>query len=91
MGSIQRVDRSKPWRARYWGPDGRQHSKSFARKVDAERWLKVSEAESLTGRWSRRPLSYNDAIEVVKRAAEKLGLIALQSDWSIWEWSGQNP
>lgn len=51
MGNIQRVDRSKPWRARYWGPDGRQHSKGFARKVDAERWLKVSEAESLTGRW----------------------------------------
>ncbi|HUP15586.1 MAG TPA: site-specific integrase [Acidimicrobiia bacterium] len=51
MGNIQRVNRSKPWRARYWGPDGRQHSKSFARKIDAERWLKVSEAESLTGRW----------------------------------------
>jgi integrase len=51
MGNIQRVNRSKPWRARYWGPDGRQHSKSFARKVDAERWLKVSEAESLTSRW----------------------------------------
>lgn len=51
MGNIQRVDRSKPWRARYWGPDGRQHSKSFTRKVDAERWLKVSEAESLTGQW----------------------------------------
>jgi hypothetical protein len=51
MGNIQRVNRSKPWRARYWGPDGRQHSRSFARKVDAERWLKVSEAESLTGRW----------------------------------------
>jgi hypothetical protein len=33
------------------GPDGRQHSKSFARKVDAERWLKVSEAQSLTSRW----------------------------------------
>jgi integrase len=51
MGSIQRVDRAKPWRARYWGPDGRQHSKSFVRKVDAERWLKISEAEALTGRW----------------------------------------
>jgi hypothetical protein len=49
MGSIQRVDRSKPWQARYWGPDGRQHSKSFARKVDAERWLKVSEAAALKG------------------------------------------
>lgn len=51
MGSIQRINRSKPWRARYWGPDGRQHSKSFARKIDAERWLKVSEAEALTGGW----------------------------------------
>jgi len=51
MGSIQRVDRSKPWRARYWGPDGRQHSKSFARKIDAERWLTISEAEVLTSRW----------------------------------------
>jgi integrase len=51
MGNIQRVNRSKPWRARYWGPDGRQHTKNFARQVDAERWLKISEAESLTGRW----------------------------------------
>jgi integrase len=51
MGSIQRVDRTKPWLARYRGPDGRQHSKTFARKVDAERWLKVSEAATLTGQW----------------------------------------
>lgn len=51
MGSIERVDRSKPWRAVYWGPDARKHSKSFARKIDAERWLKVSEAEVLTGQW----------------------------------------
>lgn len=51
MGSIQRIDRPKPWLARYRGPDGRQHSKSFTRKVDAERWLKVSEVETLTGRW----------------------------------------
>lgn len=33
------------------GRDGRQHSRSFARKVDAVRWLKVSEAETLTGQW----------------------------------------
>lgn len=51
MGSIQRVNRSKPWRARYWGLDVSQHLKSFARKVDAERWLKVSEAGALTSRW----------------------------------------
>jgi integrase len=51
IGSIEHVDRPKPWRARYRGPDGRFHSKSFARKADAERWLKVSEVEALTGQW----------------------------------------
>ena len=35
--SIQR--RSNSWRARYYGPDGRQRSKSFPRKAYAERWL----------------------------------------------------
>jgi hypothetical protein len=33
MGSIEhRPDRPKPYRARYWGLDGRQHRKSFARR-----------------------------------------------------------
>jgi integrase len=27
------------YRARYWGPDRRWHSRTFARKVDAQRWL----------------------------------------------------
>lgn len=40
-GSIQkRTDRPLPWRARYWAPDGKQRSKSFAKKTDAERWLR---------------------------------------------------
>jgi hypothetical protein len=33
--SISRSGNS--WRARYYGPDGRQRSKSFQRKSDAER------------------------------------------------------
>ena len=38
MPSIEyRPNRPKPYRARYWGPDGRLHSRSFARKDDAER------------------------------------------------------
>ena len=51
-GSIQhRPDRASPWRARYYGPDGRQRSKSFNRKIDAERWL-VSERSKLDrGEW----------------------------------------
>jgi hypothetical protein len=39
MAIDRRPGRPKPWRARYWGPDGRQHSRSFARKAEAQRWL----------------------------------------------------
>jgi integrase len=39
-GHIERVDRPKPWRARYRGIDGRSHSRSFRTKVEAERWLR---------------------------------------------------
>ena len=51
MGSIQKIDRPKPWRARYRAPDGRQHSRSFRRKVDAERWLLTEESAALEGSW----------------------------------------
>jgi integrase len=53
MGSIEyRPDRPKPYRARYWGLDGRQHRKSFARQPDAEKWLTVQEASKLDGSWA---------------------------------------
>jgi integrase len=51
MGSIQKRDRPRPWLARYRGPDGRQHSKSFRRKVDAEKWLTLEEGRALRGEW----------------------------------------
>ena len=52
MGSIQhRGDRPKPWRARFNGPDGRQHSKSFARRIDAERWLRAELRRLDRGEW----------------------------------------
>jgi Phage integrase, N-terminal SAM-like domain len=52
MPSIEyRPDRPTPYRARYWGPDGRLHSRSFARKDDAERWLTSEEASKLRGAW----------------------------------------
>ncbi len=50
-GSIQRVDRPSPWRARFRGPDGREHSRTFARKVDAERWLRGQLGHVDTGGW----------------------------------------
>lgn len=34
----------KKWRARYRGPDGREHSRSFAKKGDAERWARAQES-----------------------------------------------
>jgi integrase len=53
MGSIEiRPDRPKPYRARYWGLDGRQHRKSFARKYDAEAWLTAQEASKLDNTWT---------------------------------------
>ena len=42
----------KRWRARYRGPDGREHSKTFDRKGDAERFLTTVEAAKLEGRWT---------------------------------------
>ena len=52
MGYIQRrEDRPKPWLARYRGPDGKYHGKSFRRKVDAERWLREEEGKSDRDDW----------------------------------------
>jgi integrase len=52
MPSIEyRPDRPKRYRARYWGPDGKLHSRSFARKDDAQRWLTNEEASKLKGTW----------------------------------------
>ncbi|HZD01172.1 MAG TPA: tyrosine-type recombinase/integrase [Actinomycetes bacterium] len=52
MGTIDhRPDRPKPWRARYWGSDNRQHSKSFGREKDAKAWLRTEEGAKDTGTW----------------------------------------
>jgi integrase len=52
-GSIQkRKDRpARPYRARYSGPDGKQRSKSFAKKGDAERWLRRELGKLDSGDW----------------------------------------
>lgn len=39
------------WQAAYRGPDGRERTKTFDRKVDAERWLTNAEADLLRGTW----------------------------------------
>lgn len=39
------------WRARYRGSDGREHSRSFDRRVDAEAFLTKIEHSKLRGEW----------------------------------------
>jgi integrase len=47
MASIDKV--AKGYRARWRAPDGASRSKTFTRKVDAERWLTTVEHSKLTG------------------------------------------
>lgn len=51
MASIEKRTRDgRPrWYARYRDPDGRQRTKSFVRKADAERYLTGVESSKLTG------------------------------------------
>jgi integrase len=41
----------KRWRARHRAPDGRERSKTFERRVDAERWLTRQESDKLHHQW----------------------------------------
>ena len=56
MAIDRRPNRPKPWRARYWGPDGRQHSRSFTRKADAQRWLAEVAHDKTRGHWTNPAL-----------------------------------
>jgi len=59
--SIQK--RGKSWRARYRDPSGRSRSRSFARKLDAQRWLATVEVGRQRGDWvdpAHGRLSYGD-------------------------------
>ena len=44
--------RGNSWRARYYGPDGRERNKSFRRKSDAERWLTQQRSLIAQGDWT---------------------------------------
>lgn len=45
----KRSDRRKPWRVRYRDPLGRERSKSFARKADADRFMATAQADLIRG------------------------------------------
>ena len=47
----ERYGKSKQWRARYYDVSGKQVVRSFARKVDAQRWLDEVTASVVTGQY----------------------------------------
>jgi integrase len=49
MAFVER--RGKKWRARYRAPDGREHSRTFTRKADAEDFLTKVRTRLLAGEW----------------------------------------
>lgn len=50
MAHVQKRGPSR-WRARYRGPDGRERSKTFERRSDAERWIANMEVTKARGEW----------------------------------------
>lgn len=50
MAHVERRGQGR-WRARYRGPDGRERSKTFDRRVDAERWLAGVAVARARGEW----------------------------------------
>lgn len=54
MGSVQKRERNGTvkYRARIRGLDGRERSKTFARKVDADRWITAQERAKDVGDWT---------------------------------------
>jgi len=54
MAHVEKRDRSHEitvYRARYRGPDGRERSKSFKKKADAQRWIIQQETSKVSGTW----------------------------------------
>jgi len=50
VAHIERRGRGR-WRARYRGPDGRERSKTFERRADAEKWLAAIEVAKARSLW----------------------------------------
>lgn len=48
MASVKRLENGR-WRARYYDDEGKQRSKNFRRKIDADQWITTHTAALLTG------------------------------------------
>jgi hypothetical protein len=57
MGHVQKLKhrvgaKGRPvWQARVRGADGRERTKTFPHKVDAEKWITTQEADQARGLW----------------------------------------
>src|SRR5437773_6254988 len=53
MSAVAHVEKrgKKKYRARYRGPDGKELSRTFERKVDAEQFLNATEVAKTRGEW----------------------------------------
>src|SRR5215203_1493648 len=85
------------WRARYRGPDGRERSKTFDRRVDADRWLAgvsfaiargewtdPARARVTVGDWSRQWLTAK-APSLKATTCESYRSILKTCIWPTWE------
>lgn len=63
----KRPDRPKAWRVRYRDPTGRERSKSFARKADADRFMATAQADLVRGEWTDPRLSRTTLAEWSQR------------------------
>ena len=63
----KRPDRRKPWRVRYRDPTGRERSRSFARKADADRFMATIQADLIRGDWTDPRLSKTTLAEWSQR------------------------
>lgn len=50
VGHVERRGKAR-WRARYRGPDGRERSKTFRRRIDADRYLVNIDFQRARGQW----------------------------------------
>jgi hypothetical protein len=50
MGHLRRVDGQR-WEARYRGPDGREHSRRFSTRREAQAFLERTGADRQRGEW----------------------------------------
>jgi hypothetical protein len=63
-------DVERRWQARYRAPDGAERTKTFRRKVDAQRWLDEVTADIVTGRYVA-PDGRQDHLRSLRRAVAR--------------------